>query len=159
GFCRTPVIKVDLIFIDQGLTFPKVEALHQRTARVEHVPQWIGRPFPGVFDDHLVISVGVYAGYAHQLPFGQRSLIREGAIGFFRFLETWQTAYQALSCGCERDLFAAPRRLGQFDNPRFFQQSIVRIPWFIVGTGFYETGAEVDDGRTWSLKRRCYYPA
>src|ERR1019366_3803748 len=66
GFRRVRIIEIDLILVDQGLTFPKIEALDQWTAHVKHVPQLIGHPFPSVFDDSIVGSVHVHAGEAHQ---------------------------------------------------------------------------------------------
>ena len=94
-----PRYRGDFILVDEGLTFPKIEAFHQRAARVKHVPQLIGHRFPGVFDDRVVDSVHVHAGDAYQLPQCQGSLIRDCAVRFFRFFEARHAAHQALPSG------------------------------------------------------------
>src|SRR5208282_522454 len=65
---RSRVIEVGFVFIDQGLTIPKIKTLQQRTTRVEQVSHLVGYPFPGVFKVRVVHRGHGYCRDAHQLP-------------------------------------------------------------------------------------------
>jgi hypothetical protein len=76
-----PIIEVDFILIDQGLTLPKTEALHQRSARVEHRRPVDSAPISRcIRRSRCSLRSWLRRRCSRSCRCGERNLIREGAI-------------------------------------------------------------------------------